>query len=169
MDKIFIRDMVVFAHHGVYDFEKETKSYLRKSLSFNTSRKLVILKSMIKTTEKSLQLFDIIEKYQNKILKLPTPLLNHINEQLLNISMYQDKIYSKYEGKILSSSHHSQNKKLFKANWSIFQEINEQVEDPDTLLEVQTVLVLLGDYSKRLDHLDRLIDSYYTYHQKQKN
>lgn len=32
MDKIFIRDMVVFAHHGVYDFEKENGQDFRLNI-----------------------------------------------------------------------------------------------------------------------------------------
>lgn len=150
----------------LYNFEKEAKRSFKRKIKFSPLRKLVVLKNMLETAEVSLQLLRIIEKYQNTIQYLPEELLKQIKLQLTNLANYQDKIYSKYEGKLYSSVHHSRNNELVKAHWDIYQKINEYIKQPDQIIEVLVVLSFLGEYNKHLDHLDKLIDSYHSHHKQ---
>ncbi len=153
----------------LFELEEEQKSYFRKKLPYTASRKLVVLKAMIDTSEFSIQLFRMVEKYHNTIQRLPENFYHLLFQQFQNLANYQDKIYSKFDGKILSSSHHSQNEMLFVSHWEFFEKMTASNLDSQTILDVSTISSMLREFNLKLDHLDKLVDSFHTYHRSNSN
>lgn len=148
----------------LYNLEKETKNYFKKRLSFTSSRKLVILKTMIQTTQFGIEMFHMTEKYQNNLQHLPDELYSRLYQHFNNTATYLDKIYSKFEQKIIPSPRHTPNKELFDSHWDLFQSIINSEQNPKNILNLLSVLSAIREYHIRLDHLDKLIDSYHSYH-----
>jgi len=153
----------------LFDLEKERRSNFKRKLPFTSSRKLVILKAMIDLSEFAIDLFHMINKYQNAILKLPKPLFDRFYDQLHDIANYQDKIYSKFEGRILSSRHHNQNETLQSSYSEFFDNMTKEAMESNITLDTLTILTMVREYYKKLDHLEKLIDSYQTFHSKEKH
>ncbi|TCS82584.1 FUSC family protein [Tepidibacillus fermentans] len=147
-----------------YHFEEEAKSYLKRRFPFSSSRKLVIFKNMLKTAQNGIELIYMVQKYQNILYSLEDHVQQLFKEQLLYLAYYQDKIYSKYGGKINPSSHHTLDPVLHDNLWTLFQEIRQLTTNEHSILELVTLFGSIQDYGRRLDHLERLIDSYYTHH-----
>lgn len=148
----------------LFHFEQEAKSYFKKKLPFSSSRKLVIFKKMLETSQQAIQMFYMIEKYQNTLQRLPNSLLYQLHQQLIDLANYQDKIYSKLKGMLHSAQHHSQDETIFLTQWNIYEQIKNMEQDPEIILDVVTILTVIREYHKQLDHLEKLIDSYHTHH-----
>jgi len=146
-------------------FEEEARSNFKKRLPFSSSRKLVIYKSMLKTAEMGIQLFRHIEKHQNTLTNLPAPLTDVFREELMNLANYQDRIYSKFEGKINTNASHS-NKSVVESYFEIYNLTHKTANDQEAFLDTITVLTIMNEYNNSLAHLDKLINSYYNHHLK---
>jgi len=153
---------------SLFHFEEEAKRYLKRKLAFSSSRKLVILKSMLETAQSGIKMFRMIEKYHYSIQRLPESTKSLLHEQLIVLANYQDKIYSKYEGKILASPHHMPNQSLVNSQWIIYDQITALNNDNELILDIVTIISMIREYNKQLDHLDRLVDSYHTHHTSEK-
>ena len=148
----------------LYHFEEEAKSYFSRKFSFTSSRKLVILKNMLVTAQNGIELIHMTEKYQNLVFSLDEELQQQFTEQFLYLAFYQDKIYSKFGGQINPSSHHTFDPTLHENHWLLFNKIKNLETSEQTILELITLLGFIQEFGRSLDHLDRLIDSYYTNH-----
>ncbi|MFV9511385.1 FUSC family protein [Tepidibacillus sp. LV47] len=148
----------------LYRFEEEAKSYLKRKFPFSSSRKLVILKNMLKTAQSGIEMIYMVQKYQNVLYALHDDLQKRFKDQLIYLAHYQDKIYSKYIGRIHPSPHHTLDPILHENHWALFKEIRQLTIDENSILALVILLGSIQDYGRRLDHLDRLIDSFYTHH-----
>lgn len=144
-------------------FEEESRSSFKKRLQFSSSRKLVVYKSMLETAEIGIQLFRHIEKHQNTLTNLPESLTDVFSEELMNLANYQDRIYSKFEGKINTSAIYS-NTSVIESYFEIYNLTYETVNDREAFLNTITVLAIMSEYNNSLTHLDKLINSYYNHH-----
>lgn len=146
-------------------FEEEAKIGFKKKLPFSASRKLVIYKSMLETAELGIQMFGMIEKYQNTIHQDFEEINKLFQKQLNDLANYQDRIYSKFEGKIHSTHEYQQDTVFDDASLSIY-EVIDTIDKSNLKLDVLSILLIIREYNKSLSHLDRLVNIYHTHHSK---
>lgn len=153
----------------LYLLFKEERSYFRK-VKYSKVRKLVVFRQLIKTESKALELLQRIEEQQTELQTLPHKLKEIIQEEIDKLVNFNDKILLKYERKIkpvhlqVPTSYAQGRKDLLAKFMAIFHE--EEQKNKTEWQAIFSIISLIIDYSSQLEHLDKLISSYHSYHQQ---
>lgn len=153
----------------LYMLFKEERSYFSK-VKYSKIRKLVIFRQMIQTLTKALALLRHVEEHQTELQRLPLQLKEIIRQTIDQLASYTSRILLKYEGKLKANhlhqaSDYEQDRKRLIANFlHIYQ--HQQTDNEEEWQDVFPIISLIIDYSTRLEHLEKLIRSYYSFHQK---
>ena len=149
-------------------FFKEERNYLRKN-KYMKSRKLVLYRQMILTTNRALYTLKVLHRLENDMHHMPKSFQDLIASELDHLVNYHEQILLKFIGKI--KSHNSLEiaeeactcKKRLLDTVLQYQRSAEE-DNNDTFYQLFPLLATIIDYSDQLTHLDKLIESFHSYH-----
>ncbi|WP_349409500.1 FUSC family protein [Pseudalkalibacillus sp. SCS-8] len=146
---------------------KEERSYFKGS-EYTKNRKLVLFRNMISTTYKALAILKSLDQHDHKIYQMPETIQRLIQDQLDHLTNYHQRILMKYIGKVRYQSPDEvvdQLEQDEKELTEYFMELydHNQVER-DQWMNVFPLIGLIIDYNHHLVHLDKLVESFHTYH-----
>jgi uncharacterized membrane protein YgaE (UPF0421/DUF939 family) len=152
---------------NLYLLYKEERNYFLKN-KYGKARKVVLFRQMLITTKKALFVLKNLERRSEELYSLPDNLQKKIEIQLNHLTNYHDRILLRYVGKVTSQP-----------NAETINEINEgkialtdcfiQLYEEKAILQQQwlhtlPVISQVIEYQEQLEHLDSLVDSFFSYH-----
>ena len=162
---------------SMFNLYKEERGYYKRQQRNAKARKLVVYRQMIITTKKSIELLTRLHKHENEITHLPEQFRLMIQERLDFLLTYHEQLLLKFTGK-LKSDHSGLNKTEEYLNRTQVMDIfiqqimvakQEDGEEEFSSYHLLYILSRILDYEENLEHLDRLVISYRTFHSKEKN
>jgi uncharacterized membrane protein YgaE (UPF0421/DUF939 family) len=144
----------------IFDIYREEKTIAPKQ-RINKPLKLVIYRQMRVVIETEMDLILSFRKGSNKYYD------EQIHESISALTQYHELIFMKFDGKIKTKQKHEKNRKVYQEVEEITQHLltdydaKEYSESPYHLL---SVVSLLNELAKELDHLDTLVTSYNRFH-----
>jgi len=151
-------------------FYKEERNYLKRNQLIK-SRKLVLFRQMIITTNRSLETLKKLHRYENELHQMPESFQHLFVKEVDDLIHYHEQLILKMVGKIRTEQP-PQNLKLdfdFDKQKVIdtFLEHKHFITDEEMHKNWYQLLTLVSsiiDYHDQLKHFDVLIDSFQTYH-----
>jgi uncharacterized membrane protein YgaE (UPF0421/DUF939 family) len=152
----------------VYLFFKEERNYFKKN-DLVKSRKLVIYRQMITSTKRALETLRKLNRYENELLHMPEEFRHTVHEQLDFLINHHEQLLLRFIGKTkVQSSEFADvaldNKGLFHLFFSQKQASSE--EEEMILYHAMQVIAAIMDYGEQVEHLERLINSFQSYHKE---
>lgn len=153
----------------LYVMYKEERNYLKKD-TLPKSRKLVIYRQMISTVKRSLETLRKLHRFENDLQEMPAAYQNSVQQQLDILIHYHEHIMLKFIGKVRPHVVFEEGdiflnrKELF--NLFLSQQKEVQFEDESILPHNMQIISAIIDYHEQVEHLDKLINSFQTYHKK---
>ncbi|WP_028399860.1 FUSC family protein [Ectobacillus panaciterrae] len=151
-----------------YLLYKEERSYTKKA-RYAQSRKLVLFRQMLTTTNRALETLKYLHRLENELLHMPDQVRELIQNELDCLVNYHEQVLLKFIGKtkthqpleMLDAVCTGRNKLLR----SFMSHHNPEHEDEyKTWLHLFPLISAIIDYGEQAEHLDKLIGSFYTYH-----
>ncbi|WLD93986.1 aromatic acid exporter family protein [Alkalihalobacillus sp. AL-G] len=150
-----------------YLMYKEERYYMKRS-EYTKSRKLVLFRQMISTTNKAAAILKSLDQHDHKIYQMPETIQKRIQDQLDHLTNYHQRILLKYIGKVRYQSPEEIMNQLDEDEQELteyFMELyDSQQVDREQWMSVFPLIGLIIDYNNLLIHLDKLIESFHTYH-----
>ncbi|BCB02780.1 FUSC family protein [Bacillus sp. KH172YL63] len=154
----------------LYLLYKEERDYFKKN-SIVKSRKLVIFRQMISTTNRSFEILKRLNRYENEIFQLPDELRGVIKNQLDCLLTYHEQLLLKFLGKMhpYAESEAQQDvclhrKELMKI---MLEEVNQHKKDDNIhTFHMLHIYSAIFEYDEQLEHLEKLITSFQSYHKE---
>lgn len=148
-----------------YLLYKEDRTYFRKN-QHKKGRKLVIYRQMIYTTRKAFELLKSLHRHENELYQMPDELQQFIQSQLDCLTNYHEQTLLKYTNKIRIDSELHKTEDFCENKHELMEVFMKHYHMPKNELWIQLfpVFALIIDYSDQIDHLNRLIESFKTYH-----
>ncbi len=148
-----------------YLLYKEERTYFRSN-KYTKTRKLVLYRQMIQTTNKALELLKSLHSHENELNNMPEPLQELIQLKLDGLTNFHEQMLLKYTDKIraqhtLDMDEAINKKALMTCIMSYYK--NPENED---WIELFPVFALIIDYADQLEHLNTLVESFKNYHQE---
>lgn len=172
-DKKYRDDLKHFKHEAtqidqLFSFYQEERTYFRK-VQYSKIRKLVIFKNMIKATHRAFALLKHVEKKQNEIRLLSDDVKLFFQQEVDLLASYHEKIFLKYEGKIKPNHIHQGLKEIVEGRENLLQSFinlykGDQMEGREESVHLFSLFSSVIVYSEQLEHLNKLIESYHSYH-----
>ncbi|UTR14076.1 aromatic acid exporter family protein [Salipaludibacillus sp. LMS25] len=152
---------------NIYALYKEERSYFRKN-EYARMRKVVLFRQMMTCTKKAKEILKSLSRHDNVLNQLPEEMGQLLQLQLDYLTNYHERILLKYSGKVKAQS-----------TTDYFEEINdgkhqlinvfmtyhntEQITSDDWIHFLPVIGIII-EYTEELEHLDRLVDGFFTYH-----
>ncbi|MBM4765086.1 aromatic acid exporter family protein [Bacillus sp. B15-48] len=151
---------------------EEERNYFKKH-SLAKSRKLVVYRQMITTNKAALDTLKRLHRYENETHQMPEGFQEAIQEHLDCIINLHEQVMLKYIGKInpevtIIEGHDCFNKKELLELFLVHQNRITHADDQIQYHMIQLVAVIM-EYGEQLEHLDRLISSFQSYHKDDKH
>ncbi|WP_416149040.1 FUSC family protein [Salipaludibacillus sp. HK11] len=152
---------------NIFILYREERSYFRKS-EYSRMRKIVLFRQMISCTKKAKEIMKSLSKQNNALNQLPEEMSHLLQLQVDYLTNYHERILLKYMGKVKAQ-----------ATGDLYQQINDgkqelinvfmachkdQEIELDEWIHFLPVIALVIEYSEELEHMDRLVDGFFTYH-----
>ncbi|MFZ4453405.1 FUSC family protein [Salibacterium aidingense] len=154
---------------NLYLLFKEERSYFRKS-KLGKARKLVLFKQLIVALKKIFSILKTFDKYENELSHIPEPMQKHIKAQLDHLMDYHDRILLRYVGKVNTQLTKDMEEEVAEGKFALtdlFMNLYENQEmNRDEWYHVLPVVAHIIEYNEQLEHLDRLVESFFSYHQE---
>ncbi|MBY0121871.1 aromatic acid exporter family protein [Bacillus sp. S/N-304-OC-R1] len=153
----------------LYSMYKEERNYFKKD-TMSKSRKLVIYRQMISTAKRALETLRKLHRFENDLQDMPADFQNAIQQQLDCLIHYHEHIMLKFIGKVRPHVVFEEGdiflnrKELF--NLFLAQKDKAQLEDEAILSHNMQIISAIIDYNEQVEHLNKLITSFQTYHKK---
>jgi uncharacterized membrane protein YgaE (UPF0421/DUF939 family) len=152
----------------VYLLYKEERTYFRK-VKYSKTRKLVLFRKMIQTTNKALSLLKNIESHQSELETAPKGLRDLVRREVEMLSSYHEKILLKFEGKLKTHHPHLPPAEVFQGRSELLHHFmslyKENVaEGNEEWIHLFPLFSKVLDYSDHLERLDKLVEGYYSFH-----
>lgn len=160
----------------LFELYKEERRYV-KNQKYEKARKLVIYRQMMTTSKKSLELLQRLHKHENELSNLPDPILILIQERVDLLLTYHEQLLLKFTGKLRADHsawiRHEEHLQRTEVMEIFIKQITrakeEESEEEFSSYHLLYILSRILDYEENLEHLDRLIMSYRTYHSEEAN
>ncbi|RSL32566.1 aromatic acid exporter family protein [Salibacterium salarium] len=154
---------------NLYLLYKEERNYFLKS-KLGKARKLVVFKQMIIALKKVFTILKSFDKYENELSHLPEHMQKSIREQLDHLTDYHDRILLRYRGKVNTQLTDEMGEEIDKGKVSLTDLFMNLYDYGDITreewLHVLPVLSHIMEYNEQLEHLDRLVESFFSFHQE---
>lgn len=154
---------------NIYLLYKEERNYFLKS-RLAKARKVVLFRQMILTSKKGLNLLRQLEERENEFSRLPEPFLKMVEEQIQRLTDYHDRVLLRYEGKVSSKLAQETvdevtvgKRQLTELYLNLYD--TKQVDKEEWLSSLPIISYML-EYQEQLEHLERLVESFFSYHKK---
>ncbi|PYZ92424.1 hypothetical protein CR194_16480 [Salipaludibacillus keqinensis] len=161
-----IRDSVIKLEN-IFTLYREERSFFRKH-EYSRMRKVVLFRQMLSTTKKAKEILKSLSKHDNAVNQLPEEMSQLLQLQVDYLTNYHERILLKYMGKVKPQSTEDfyeeiNNGKHQLINVFMTYHSDQQIEQDDWI-HFLPVIALIIEYSEELEHLDRLVDGFFTYH-----
>lgn len=148
---------------------KEERNYNKKK-QHTKGRKLVLFRQMILTTNVAFETLKKLYRIENEFFHLPKSFQEEFKDILDQALTFHEQILFKYIGKIRSGVSSDvieeiKEKKLLLTNSFIKYKTENEIDDK-TFDHLILLISIIVDYCEQLEHLDKLIDSFQTYHKE---
>ena len=168
LDKI--KDAMIKTDH-LYLLYKEERSYFRKK-QYVKGRKLVLFRQMMVTAYSSLETLKKLHRFENEFHNLPDFFQAHYKDIVEQSLTYHEQLLFKYIGKIrpgvsyeFINDLNKKKKGLKDCFLRTYSNSNQQEDEEQQAIDHILILITaIIDYTEQLEHLDKLIDSFQTYH-----
>ncbi|SER86327.1 FUSC family protein [Salipaludibacillus aurantiacus] len=161
-----IRDSVLKLEN-VFNLYKEERNYFRKS-EYSRMRKVVLFRQMISSTKKAKDILKSLSKNDNVVNQLPDEMDQLLQLQLDYLTNYHERILLKYAGKVKPQSTEDFYDEVNEGKHQLINVFmtyhNDDQITTDDWVHFLPVIGLIIEYSEELEHLDRLVDGFFTYH-----
>ncbi|QED46960.1 FUSC family protein [Cytobacillus dafuensis] len=153
----------------LYLMYKEERNYFKKD-TIAKSRKLVIYRQMISTEKRSLDTLRKLHRFENDLQEMPADFQYVVQQQLDCLIHYHEHVMLKFIGKVRPQVVFEEGdiflnrKELFNLFFS--QQKEAKLEDEAILSHTMQIIATIIDYNEQVEHLDKLITSFQTYHKK---
>lgn len=146
---------------------KEERSYFRKN-EYSRMRKVVLFRQMITCTKKAKEILKSLSKHDNAVNSLPEEMSQLLQLQVDYLTNYHERILLKYMGKVKPQSTEVYYQEINAGKHQLINVYmtyyNDTQIDGDDWIHFLPVIALVIEYSEELEHLDRLVDGFFTYH-----
>lgn len=152
----------------LYLLYKEERNYL-KSSDIAKSRKLVIYRQMISSARRSFEILKRLNRYENELNHLPEQLRSSITEQLDCLLTYHEQQLLRFIGKMhsVTDGDHTNTVCLNRREMMtlFMNEINKSYNESEiNTFHILHIFSAIFEYDEQLEHLDKLITSFQSYH-----
>ncbi|RSL31614.1 aromatic acid exporter family protein [Salibacterium salarium] len=163
-----INESIITLDH-LYLLYKEERNYFLKS-KFGKARKLVVYKQMIIALKKIHSILRTFDKYENELTHMPESMQKIIREQLDHLTDYHDRILLRYIGKVNTQLTEEMGREINAGKVSMTDSFMYLYDNGDIKreewLHLLPIVSHIMEYNEQLDHLDRLVESFFSYHQE---
>ncbi|UOY91818.1 aromatic acid exporter family protein [Ectobacillus sp. JY-23] len=151
-----------------YLLYKEERRYTKKA-RYAQSRKLVLFRQMLTTTTRALDTLKHLHRLENEVLHMPSQVRDLIQTELDCLVNYHEQVMLKFIGK--TKTHQpldmleavcTRRNELLHSFMACQHPENE--DEYKTWLHLFPLISSIIEYGEQVEHLDRLIGSFYTYH-----
>jgi len=151
-----------------FDFYKEERTHSKKN-RYVKSRKLVLFRQMIVTTNASYKILKLLHRLENDILHLPKNMQDLITSEIECLLGYHEHLMLKFIGKIKVQQTEPIADEVCTGRRALIhafmqQRLQEEDSDNKAVYHLFPVVAAILEYSDHLDHLETLIDSFHSYH-----
>ena len=147
-----------------YLLYQEERTYFRSN-KYSKTRKLVLYRQMIQTTNKALELLKSLHRHENELYNMPEPLQELIQIKLDGLTNFHEQMLLKYTDKIRAQHTLDMDEEISKKSlMKCFMNYYSSPENEEWI-SLFPVFALIMDYSDQLEHLNRLVESFKNYHQ----
>ncbi|WP_026562277.1 aromatic acid exporter family protein [Bacillus sp. J37] len=149
----------------LYLHYKEERNYFKRE-SYAKSRKLVLFRQMIVTTNKALETLKKLHRLENDLNQMPEDFQKILVTELDYLLYFHEESLLRFIGKTKAqpSTEITEEGKFTKEQLtSMFMRYHEQ-HDTDCFYSLLPLISSIIDYSEQLEHLDTLIYSFHHYH-----
>ncbi|SDN71145.1 FUSC family protein [Alkalicoccus daliensis] len=151
----------------LYTLYKEERSIFRRS-EYSRMRKIVLFRQMIRATRKAEDILKSLAKHDHVTHQLPNEIEEIIRHQLDDLTNYHERVILKYAGKVRAHSTSEYYDEVMdgkKKLVQIFMTYQSDKEfDYEAWIHFLPVIALVIEYSEELEHMDRLVDGFFTFH-----
>ncbi len=149
---------------------KEEQTYLKKH-QYAKARKVVLFRQMLATSNKALQILKSLNYRENELHHMPNELQNLIKDQLDYLTNYHQRILLKYVGKVKTETTEEYIQEVYRGKQKLTESfVNFYKKEEINLnewLHLFPIIAQIVEYSDQLEHLDKLINGFFTYHKKE--
>lgn len=153
-----------------YHWYKEERSYLKKN-RYAKHRRAVIFRQMMATTSKLHEILKTLHRNEHDFHQLPESFRETLQNRLEGLMNIHERILLKFNGKIRNEFHEEYNEDSYshkkKITRSFFENYQKDGSAEPHWLNLFPLIALIIDYSQNLDHLDRLVESFQSFHTKE--
>ncbi|MCM3024479.1 aromatic acid exporter family protein [Heyndrickxia ginsengihumi] len=156
----------VYKVEQLYTLFKEDRAYSKKK-KHDVQRKIVLYKQMVTILNLSFIILKRLYHYKNDIVHLPKEIQEMIQEQIEFLVNEHEKLLLMFLGKVKGNA---ENQKIGDQQRNELMDLFHQKLKDETFradlqsYHIMNLLALLVDYQEELEHLEKLIDVFQTYH-----
>jgi uncharacterized membrane protein YgaE (UPF0421/DUF939 family) len=148
---------------------KEERNYFKRN-DYTKVRKLVLFRQMLNTNSKALEILKSLDLHDYKVHRMPEEWVNLIQDHLDRLTGYHERILLKYIGKVRHQAPEALINDVEEGKHSLTETFlsfyNQENIDREQWMELFPLVGLIIGYQDHLEHLDKLIGSFHTYHQE---
>ncbi len=154
---------------SLFTFYKEERSRFEKTnKKFAKTRKLVLFRQMLLTTDQAFDTLKALHRLENELHAMPLEFQEVLKLELDTLSSAHEQLLLQFLGKIKSHIPIVDDKEFIHQS-KVSNEYFKQyyaLEDKNKDIAVQLIplISMVLEYNSQLAHLEKLLDSYQTYH-----
>lgn len=150
-----------------YLFFKDERNYFLQN-RYSKARKVVLFRQMIATLKKAQLLLRSLDRRENEFIALPRDLQLLIEQHLDKLTKYHNLILLRYGGKVKEDSTLEITEEVHKGKLHLIDRYMElykkDVTNEEEWYHVFPIISHIVEYEENLDHLDQLVNSFFSYH-----
>ncbi|GAE26396.1 putative lipoprotein SAV1865 [Halalkalibacter wakoensis JCM 9140] len=155
---------------NIYLLYKEERNYFMKN-KYGKARKVVLYRQMLVTAKKALFVLKNLEKRTEELNLLPEETHQKFEKQLQYLTSYHDRILLRYIGRTHTNHSDELIEKMNAGKEELMSYyISLQTQpciDYNQWLHLLPAVSQMIEYQEQLEHLDHLVESFFTYHQEE--
>ncbi|GGH87532.1 uncharacterized membrane protein YgaE (UPF0421/DUF939 family) [Pullulanibacillus pueri] len=145
---------------------QDERKYIRRH-RYAKHRKTVLFRQMIQTTNKLNDLLRTLNENEHLYQQLPDHLKNGLHDRMEYMMVTHERLLMRYNGKARDMEQTPRKAFQLKAKVTdAFIKFYKEQGNDDWLLLFPLISAIIA-YGQQIEHLDRLIDSFQTYHKKE--
>ncbi|WP_110926500.1 FUSC family protein [Bacillus massiliglaciei] len=155
-----------------YSMFKEERDYFKRN-RLATARKLVVYRQIITTTKKAFETLKRLHKFENEIHHMPETFQKDVFMHIDQLILKHERLLLQHIDKIKSIGAISDPKEEFfhrQELLTLFFEQQKHLDDADCNIthfsaRIVPLISAIIEYEEQLEHLEKLISSFQSYHQ----
>ncbi|MFD1735240.1 aromatic acid exporter family protein [Bacillus salitolerans] len=156
---------------SLFTFYKEERNYFeKKKRKFAKSRKTVLFRQMLLTTSQALETLKRLHRLENEMHHMPGEFQELIKLELDSLSSGHEQLLLQFVGKIKSQIPIMEEKEaladsiILEDYIALYEAQLDQSEVKHSMVQLFPLISMIMEYKHQLTHLEKLLDSFQTYH-----